>query len=109
MKLLEKIRQIERIDALIRRKATGSPKQLASRLEISERTVYDCLELMKSMDAPIYYCRNKCSYCYQEPVHFLFGFKEQKLSQNSILGGNSNKEFENFSQLQKFCIDRFYV
>ena len=74
MRLIEKIHQIERIDNLIRRKATGSPKQLATRLSISERAVYDCIDLMKTMNAPIYYCRSKGSYCYDEPVKFLFGF-----------------------------------
>jgi len=88
MRVIDKLYQIERIDNLIRRKATGSPKDLASRLGVSERTIYDCIDLMKSMDAPIYYCRHNQSYCYDNPVRFSFGFKTQKPQTRSIFGGN---------------------
>ena len=90
MKFIEKMKQIERVDGLIRRKATGSPKELANRIGVSERTVYDCIETMKLMNAPIFYCRNCCSYCYEKKVRFSFGFKDLGLNENSIIGGNNS-------------------
>jgi len=93
MRVIEKLYQIERIDNLIRRKATGSPKDLASRLGVSERTIYDCIELMKNMDAPIYYCRHSQSYCYNNPVRFSFGFEPPKSQAQSIFGGNRLSRF----------------
>ena len=74
MRMIEKLKQIERIDKLIRRKSTGTPKELANRLAISERALYNCIDVMKKMNAPIYYCRNSQSYCYEYPVECSIGF-----------------------------------
>ncbi len=109
MTLIEKIHQVQRIDDLIRRKATGSPKELASRLEISERAVYDCIELMKNMNAPIYYCRSRGSYCYENQVRFSFGFIDSNWDQNSIRGGKQTLTFDDFFRLRNFCSEGVYV
>lgn len=74
MKIFETLHTIEAIDQLIRLKATGSRRELALRLRKSERTVHNLLEIMKAMDAPIYYCKERRSYCYLEEVKFQFGF-----------------------------------
>jgi len=74
MDILEKIHRIERIDQLIKMKATGTPAQLARRLGTSERTIYEIIKLMKKIGAPIYYCRYRKSYCYRKDVSFSFGF-----------------------------------
>jgi len=89
MRFRDKLSQIERIDSLIRRKGTGSPKQLARKLDISERAVYDSIELMKSMDAPIYYDRFTESYCYESPVIFSFGFNKSNRGTYEIFGGKA--------------------
>lgn len=74
MTLIKKLAQIERVDALIRRKGTGPPKKLAFKLKQSERYVFVLIGLMKSMGAPIYYCKHKESYCYEGDVTFIVGF-----------------------------------
>jgi len=87
MTLLEKLKMIERIDALIRRKATGTPKQLASRLDISERCLFKTLKLMKEMGGPIYYCISRESYSYEFEVDFSIGFKSSNTMIKRIIGG----------------------
>lgn len=84
MTLLEKVKQMERIDALIKRKATGSPKDLAKRLGASERYVYKLIKSMKIMGAPIYFDYDYNSYCYEEEVTFFIGFQ---LNKKQIKGG----------------------
>lgn len=79
-KLSEQIKVIERIDQLIRLKCTGTPKQLADRLEVSETTVYRILDAMKQFDAPIVYDISNQSYIYQTQVSFKFGFFTKELS-----------------------------
>ena len=74
MKLLKTIAKIERIDQLIRLKATGTPSQLAKRLSISERSVFNILNMMKELGAPIHYSGFRQSYYYEESVNFRFGF-----------------------------------
>lgn len=71
------IDRIESIDRLIRIKATGSPKELADRLEISERSLYDILTLMKELGAPIRYSNDRRSYFYENEGFFSFQFKER--------------------------------
>ena len=87
MNLLDKIKLIERTDALIRRKSTGTPNQLADRLKLSERSLYNLIRLMKEMGAPIYYCRDRNSFCYEHNVEFRIGFSTRT---NSMIGGQSN-------------------
>jgi len=75
MTLLEKIQQMERIDALIQRKSTGSPGELATLLGTSERYVFKLIKLMKTLGAPIYFDYYSNSYCYKEEVIFSVGFR----------------------------------
>lgn len=86
MSILRRLNQIERLDSLIRRKSTGSVRDLAKKLEISERNVYHLLDLMKDLGAPIYFCRSTNSYCYKSEVKFSFGFVSTK-ELESVKGG----------------------
>jgi len=85
--LLEQIKRIERIDQLIRMKATGTPNSLAKKLVISERSVRRLITIMKNMGAPIYYCHYKKSYYYDQKVHFKFGFYCENGDAEQLHGG----------------------
>lgn len=78
MTLLEKLEMIERIDGLIRRKATGTPKQLASRLRVSERCLFKTLKMMRDMGGPINYSVSRQTYSYHYEVEFSLGFRNVK-------------------------------
>jgi len=78
---------IERIDALIRRKATGTPKELAYRLGISERGLFNTLKLMKEMGGPINYNASRESYVYEYEVIFSIGFCQSNFNQLKFVGG----------------------
>ena len=62
--------RITRIDNLIRMKATGTPAQLAERLGMSERSVYEYISLMKDLGAPIKFDSYRESYYYDEEGSF---------------------------------------
>ena len=65
------IRIIIRLDALIARGMTGSPKKLASKLAISERSVYNYISFMKKeLQAPIVYNYQNQTYLYSEEWEF---------------------------------------
>lgn len=75
MALHSYLNRIQRLDALIRQKRTGSPKELARKLGISERWLYNFLDEIKSeLDCPIRYNRMKRSYVYEKPGKVLIGF-----------------------------------
>jgi len=68
----------KRIDQLIRLKATGTPDELAHRLDISASTLYKHINAMKDVfGAPIKYCRDRKSYVYEEDGKLELGFKKQ--------------------------------
>lgn len=58
--------KLQQADQLIRLKATGTPKEFAERLQVSERALYLLIEEMKSFDFPIDYSKTRGSYYYTE-------------------------------------------
>jgi len=72
MSFREQLETIKRIDDLINRKGTGSPDQLAERLQISRASVFRYINDLKSFGAPIKYCKYRNSYIYKE--NFLLKF-----------------------------------
>ena len=84
---------IERLDQLIRLKATGSPTDLAAKLNISERHVYNIINKIKEVyRAPLEFDKNINSYTYTEKGKILIGFQKDIIPQNGlkkILGGKN--------------------
>lgn len=54
--------KLEQIDKLIRYSNTGSPKELAKRMRVSERTIRRFIEKLKTKNESIRYCRRSQSY-----------------------------------------------
>ncbi|HEX2970332.1 MAG TPA: hypothetical protein VHO46_14635 [Bacteroidales bacterium] len=74
---MEQISRIERLDYLIRNRATGTPAELAIKLGMSKSQTFLLLKLIKEkMKAPVFYSRAHQSYCYDKDVRFTFGFSE---------------------------------
>ena len=106
-KIERQIELIERLDRLIRLQATGNPKQLARRLEISKASLFRVFEVMKRLNAPIVFDIALQSYVYEEEVNFRFGFYTRDLQGHEMLeisGGGVERilmDFEiNFSYLK---------
>ncbi|MFN0033385.1 MAG: hypothetical protein ACKVOR_14580 [Flavobacteriales bacterium] len=58
---------VQRADQLIRLQATGRAKEFAHKLGISESTLFRLLQAMREhFRAPIYFSKDKNSYCYTE-------------------------------------------
>jgi len=90
MALYDYINRIERMDTLIRRKSTGPPKELAEKLNISERWLYIFLdELRSELDCPIKYDRRRRSYVYEVPGRVTIGFKSEMVNEElkKVSGG----------------------
>jgi len=100
--LKKQIAILERIDQLIRLKATGNPRQLANRLEVSEATVFRIIETMKELDAPVFYDMARQSYSYSEPAEFRFGFYLENLDENSQKSLSGGFGLRNMRQLMQF-------
>lgn len=78
MEFIKKIEAIERVDGLIKLKSTGTANDLSKRLCVSRRSVYNILELMRNMGAPIEYCQIRRTYYYSYQCDFVLGFVESR-------------------------------
>ena len=101
-KLTQQIAVLERIDQLIRLKATGRPKQLANKLEVSEATVFRMIETMKELNAPICYDLTRQSYVYTETTSFKCGFYVEELDETTERNLSGGSCFTNMKSMLAF-------
>jgi predicted DNA-binding transcriptional regulator YafY len=71
------IQRFKRIDELIHSKSSGTPAQLAEKLDISESTLYEFIAVMKELGAPIQYDKFTQRYFYSNNGHFTISFIEE--------------------------------
>jgi predicted DNA-binding transcriptional regulator YafY len=76
MATTEYIRVLKRMDRMIRSRSTGTPEDFARRIAISERTLYNYLNAMKELGAPIRYSRYSESYIYIEDGGLILEFEK---------------------------------
>ncbi len=70
MDIFESIRRFHRIHELISQESTGTPDELAQRLQLQKRQVYNMLEKLRGQGAIIEYSHTKRSYYYAEGFEF---------------------------------------
>ena len=103
--LMEKTELIDRVHQLIKRRGTGTPVQLAERLDVSKATVFRLIEAMKALEAPIVYDFSSQTYVYEHDVSFSFGFIAVRdlyeIEGDNINGGFSDLKYLNFIEIFK--------
>jgi len=72
MKLMEQLKRLDRLSRLIRRKATGTPDELASRMGVSRNTVFNMIKELENLGAEIEYCKKRRSYQYVVEIEISF-------------------------------------
>jgi len=66
MKIYTHIERIKCLNSLIRREATGTPLQLAEKLNVSKSTANRLIAELRDRGAPILYCKHSQCYKYTE-------------------------------------------
>jgi len=64
MNSIKNLERLQRLHLLIENERTGTPKELALRMHISERLIYNLIEQLKDYDAGICYDRSRKTYYY---------------------------------------------
>lgn len=80
MSFTEKVQLLERLDQLIRLKATGTPDELGLKLKVARCTVYDFIACLESLGGEIEYSRSNRSFIYVTDKTLIIGYKS-KLNQ----------------------------
>ena len=70
----KQLERMERLHGLIKRKGTGTAKECAEKLGISERHFYNLLEMMRDLNVPVVYDKHLKSYVFTKEVEFHFVF-----------------------------------
>jgi predicted DNA-binding transcriptional regulator YafY len=68
------LNRLKSLDYYIKMKVAGNARELAEKLGITERSVYNYLNLMKSLGAPIVFSTSRQSYVYEDDGSFFIGF-----------------------------------
>lgn len=85
---MKSIKQLERLQQLhqrIEQQNTGTPKELAKFMNISERLLYNLIEELKDISAPICYNRSLKSYYYNDDFELQISISITALSNNEVL------------------------
>jgi DNA-binding transcriptional regulator GbsR (MarR family) len=98
MKFFEQIEFTSRICQSIKMKATGSPKEFAHRLGISERHLYRFIEQLKDVGIKIAFCKQRNSYYFENDAFVRF-------SMSVIENGHERKIVGGKNYLQKLYIN----
>jgi len=72
MTFIQKLDLYDRMHLLICRRGTGSADQLASRLGVSQRTIYNMINTLQEYGASIKFCRRSHSFYYARYLPFRF-------------------------------------
>ena len=100
MNIFDELFLLQRIDHLVRTRATGTPAQLASRLNVSERNLYRLLGDLRDRGFPIAYDKQASTYYYVEPVKLDISIMVGSEKLLLIQGGEKKRSF--FTPLPDF-------
>jgi predicted DNA-binding transcriptional regulator YafY len=70
------LERFKKIDYLISIRGTGTPAQLADKLEISESMLYEYLSVLREQGVPIAYDKERQTYYYERKGCFKIIFEE---------------------------------
>ncbi|MES2372926.1 MAG: HTH domain-containing protein [Bacteroidota bacterium] len=68
------IEAVKKLDHLIHMERTGSAQDLARKMRVSTRCIYNYIGIMRNTGAPIVYNRKKKTFVYLQDGVFHFGF-----------------------------------
>jgi len=87
---IKNLERLQRLHQLIKNERTGTPKELASRMYVSERLIYNLIDQLKDYDAGICYDRSRKTYYYCHDFQLLVSISVMVRSNNEVtkvLGG----------------------
>lgn len=93
MQLFKYIDRINLIDKLIKQRRTGTPSELAKRLNISVSRLARMVEYMKIKGAPICFDRICCSYYYKYEYSFQIKIQIESIEESDLKAISAGQSF----------------
>lgn len=110
MNTLKQIEQLRKIHGLIKLESTGSPKMMAKKMRVSERQLYNLIDQLRTMDAPIRFDRRANTYFYAGDFELLVNISVKVIQGDQVLqiyAGEKEKPFS--ASLQGLCSRENYL
>lgn len=85
MKSIKHLERLQQLHQRIEQANTGTPKELARFMNISERLLYNLIEELKDFSAPICYNRRTKTYYYDDDYELQISISVTALSNNEVL------------------------
>ena len=95
MSIQKTFEKISYLDFMIRTRNTGCAHQLATKLKVSERTVFYYLRELRELGAPISWSDALNSYIYEYPGRMLFCFSSDYPPEQPVKDHNKVKHLKN--------------
>lgn len=98
MNSLKTIERLQWLHIKIQKEVTGSPKELAKSLEISERMVYTLIDQLRDYNALVRYDRTRKTYFYEEDFELSIRVSISVINNNevtTIMGGGMGPRIGN--------------
>ncbi|WP_445737410.1 HTH domain-containing protein [Mariniflexile sp.] len=110
MKNLKNLERLQQLHQRIVQENTGTPKELSTLMNISERALYKLIEQLKDLTAPI--CYNRCSntYYYNGDFELEINISVTALSNNEVIKVFGGSYFlKKNTLLQGLCSEPVYI
>ena len=85
MKNLKSLRRLQRLHKRITQENTGTPKELAGAMRISERSLYNLIDQLKDINAPVCYSRSRGTYYYSDDFQLEVNISIVALTHNEVI------------------------
>jgi hypothetical protein len=91
MNFIKQIERIKKMHHLISSEKTGTPIVFARKLSLSRSQLYNELEVIKELDAPLKYCKRRESFYYQTSFELILNYSLKTIKDDEskeIFGGS---------------------
>jgi len=85
MKNIKHLERLQQLHQRIEQENTGTPKELARFMNISERLLYNLIEELKDIGAPIHYNRSLKTYYYSDDFKLQIKISVTALNNNEVI------------------------
>ncbi|GAB1856823.1 hypothetical protein MHTCC0001_16590 [Flavobacteriaceae bacterium MHTCC 0001] len=85
MKSIKHLERLQQLHQRIEQANTGTPKELARFMNISERLLYNLIEELRDFNAPVCYNRSSKTYYYNDDFKLQIRISVTALSNNEVL------------------------
>lgn len=110
MKSIKSLERLQQLHQRIEQENTGTPNELSAFMNISERLLYNLIEQLKDINAPVCYSRSRKTYYYYNDFEFRVSISVVALTNNETIELFGGSYFiKKSALLQGLCSEPTYI